>query len=52
VYDNTRSEAIIAGAAWQNGWGGMKSLPADLTRRKGLNEAAAEVATAIAPQLQ
>ena len=50
--NDTRSGAVIAGVTWQNGWGGRQGSIADRAMRKGLNEAAAEIATALAPQLQ
>lgn len=44
---STRSGRILAGVTWQNGWGGQAGSMADRTMRKGVNEAAEEIAGAL-----
>lgn len=42
---------ILAGASWQNGWGGMAGSMADRTMRKGLTEAAQDITDALVKSL-
>ncbi len=44
---STHNNRLIAGVSWQNGWGGMEGSVADRTMRKGLSEAAIEIAEAL-----
>lgn len=48
---DTRNGSLIAGATWQNGWGGQAGSMADRTMRKGLNEAANDIAKSLSQQL-
>lgn len=48
---STHTGRIIAGVIWQNGWGGMAGSIADRTMRKGLAEAAQEIAHSLARAL-
>jgi len=48
---STHTGRIIAGVSWQNGWGGRAGSIADRTMRKGLAEAAKEIADALAESL-
>lgn len=48
---STHTGEIIAGVTWQNGWGGQPGSIADRTMRKGVNEAAREIAEAISNAL-
>lgn len=48
---STHTGRIIAGVSWQNGWGGKAGSMADRTMRKGLAEAAQEIADALATSL-
>lgn len=48
---STHTGRIIAGVSWQNGWGGQAGSIADRTMRKGLTEAAQEIAHALATSL-
>lgn len=48
---STHTGRIIAGVTWQNGWGGQAGSMADRTMRKGLAEAAQEIAHALAVSL-
>jgi hypothetical protein len=49
--NSTRSGQLLAGVTWQNGYGGMAGSPADRIMRKGLSEAAAEIADALAARV-
>jgi hypothetical protein len=49
--NSTRTSGMIGGINWKNSWGGMPGSPADMVMRKGLNEAALEIAEALAKQL-
>jgi hypothetical protein len=49
--NSTRTSGMIGGINWKNSWGGMPGSPADMVMRKGLNEAAHEIAKALAKQL-
>ena len=42
---------VIAGVAWQNGWGGMAGSIADRTMRQGLADAAKQIADALVQNL-
>ncbi len=48
---STHSGRIIAGVSWQNGWGGQAGSIADRTMRKGLAEAAQEIAASLSKSL-
>lgn len=48
---STHTGRIIAGVSWQNGWGGQAGSIADRTMRKGLAEAAQEIASSLAASL-
>lgn len=50
--NSTATGQVIAGITWQNGWGGQAGSIADRTMRKGLSEAAAEIAEALAKSLE
>lgn len=45
--NSTHTGQVIAGISWQNGWGGQAGSIADRTMRKGLAEAAAEIANSL-----
>jgi hypothetical protein len=49
---STYNGQVLAGVTWQNGWGGRVGSIADRTMRKGLTEAAAEIAGALAERVQ
>jgi hypothetical protein len=49
---NTSTGQIIAGVTWQNGFGGAAGSPADRIMRKGLNEAAIEIANALSERIK
>lgn len=48
---STHTGRIIAGVSWQNGWGGRAGSIVDRTMRKGLAEAAQEIASSLAVSL-
>ncbi|MCX7361242.1 MAG: hypothetical protein NTV97_05110 [Alphaproteobacteria bacterium] len=48
---STETGKLLAGVTWQNAWGGQMGSIADRTMRKGLNEAATEIANALAASL-
>lgn len=48
---STHTGRVIAGISRQNGWGGQAGSIADRTMRKGLAEAAQEIATALSQAL-
>lgn len=48
---STHTGRIIAGVSWQNGWGGQAGSIVDRAMRKGLAEAAQEIASALATSL-
>mgnify|MGYP003595703542 CR=1 len=50
--NSTHTWKVIAGATWQNGWGGMAGSIADRTMRKGLSEAASEITDALLKGIQ
>jgi hypothetical protein len=45
--NSTHTGQVIAGISWQNGWGGQAGSIADRTMRKGLAEAASDIANAL-----
>lgn len=45
--NSTHTGKVLAGATWQNGWGGRAGSIADRTMRKGLSETAAEITDAL-----
>jgi len=48
---STDTGRLIAGATWQNGWGGRAGSIADRTMRQGLEEASKQIADALAQNL-
>lgn len=50
--NSTDTGQVVAGITWQNGWGGEAGSIADRTMRKGLAEAAAEIAEALVKSLR
>lgn len=50
--NSTTTGQVIAGVTWQNGFGGAAGSPADRIMRKGLNEAAVEIANALAERVK
>ena len=50
--NSTHSGQVLAGVTWQNGFGGAAGSPVDRIMRKGLSEAAAEIATALAERVK
>jgi len=48
---STITGSILAGATWENGWGGAQGSPADAFMRSDLGDAAEEVVDAISKQL-
>jgi len=48
---STRTSKEIGGIDWHNAWGGVPGSPADFTMRKGLADAAQEIAEALAKLL-
>ena len=48
---STLTGSILAGATWENGWGGARGSPADSMMRSDLGEAAEAVVDVIARQL-
>ena len=49
---STHNGQVLAGVTWQNGFGGAAGSPADRVMRKGLTEAAAEIANTLAQRVQ
>jgi hypothetical protein len=49
---STHTGRVVAGITWQNGWGGQAGSIADRTMRKGLAQAAKEIADALAKNLR
>lgn len=49
---STHNSQVLAGVTWQNGFGGAAGSPADRVMRKGLTEAAAEIANTLAQRVQ
>jgi hypothetical protein len=45
--NSTHTGQVLAGVTWQNGFGGQAGSPADRLMRKGLTEAATEIAVAL-----
>ena len=50
--NSTHNGQILAGVTWQNGFGGAAGSPADRVMRKGLTEAASEIAAALAQRVK
>ena len=50
--NSTHTGRVLAGITWQNGWGGQEGSVADRQHRKGLAEAASEIAEALAKNIQ
>jgi hypothetical protein len=50
--NSTHTGRVLAGISWQNGWGGQAGSMADRTMRKGLAEAAAEIADALVKSIR
>jgi hypothetical protein len=50
--NSTHNGRVLAGASWQNGWGGRAGSIADRTMRRGLAQAAREIADALVPRLR
>lgn len=50
--NSTETGRVVAGVTWQNGWGGQAGSMADRTMRKGLAEAATEIADSLATSLK
>lgn len=50
--NSTHTGQVIAGISWQNGWGGQAGSIADRMMRKGLAEAAAEIADALVASIR
>ena len=48
---STHTGRIIAGVSWQNGWGGVEGSISDRVMKKGLAEAAHEIAESLAMSL-
>lgn len=49
---STHNGQVIAGATWQNGWGGMSGSIADRVMRQDIAEAAAKIAHTLAGQMR
>lgn len=50
--NSTHTGQVIAGISWQNGWGGQAGSIADRAMRKGLAEAAADIANALVQSIR
>jgi len=50
--NSTHNGQVLAGVTWQNGFGGAAGSPADRLMRKGLADAAAEIAAALAERVK
>ncbi len=50
--NSTHNGKIIVGVSWQNGWGGQAGSIADRAMRKGITEAASEIATALVNKIK
>jgi hypothetical protein len=50
--NSTHNGQVLAGVTWQNGFGGVAGSPADRVMRKGLTDAASEIANALAARVQ
>ncbi len=50
--NSTDTGQIVAGVSWQNGWGGQAGSIVDRTMRKGLAEAAKEIAEALVKSIK
>lgn len=51
IVTSTSTLGTVGGVVWENGWGGMSGSLADVIMRKGVTEAAAEIARVLAEQL-
>jgi hypothetical protein len=49
---STHNGKLLAGVTWQNGYGGRAGSPADRVMRKGLSEAATEIAVALSERVK
>ena len=49
---STHNGQVLAGVTWQNGFGGRAGSPADRIMRKGLTEAAAEIASSLSERVK
>lgn len=50
--NSTHNGRLLAGVTWQNGYGGGVGSAADRIMRKGLSEAATEIAVALAERMK
>lgn len=50
--NSTHNGKLLAGATWQNGYGGQSGSIADRVMRKGLSEAATEIAVALSERVK
>jgi hypothetical protein len=50
--NSTQNGQVLAGVTWQNGFGGQAGSMADRVMRKGLADAAAEIATALVARVR
>jgi hypothetical protein len=50
--NSTHNGKLLAGVTWQNGFGGMSGSIADRVMRKGLSEAATEIATVLSERIR
>ena len=50
--NSTHNGQVLAGVTWQNGFGGAAGSPADRVMRKGLTDAASEIAAALAERVK
>lgn len=50
--NSTHNGQVLAGVTWQNGFGGTAGSPADRVMRKGLTDAAAEIAAALTERVK
>ena len=50
--NSTHTGQVLAGVTWQNGFGGQAGSPVDRLMRKGLSEAATEIAVALTDRVK
>ena len=50
--NSTHNGQVLAGLTWQNGWGGVAGSPADRVMRRGLADAANEIANSLVSRVQ
>jgi hypothetical protein len=50
--NSTHNGQVLAGVTWQNGFGGMAGSPADRVMRRGLSDAANEIASALMERIK